>query len=86
MLANASIQAAATLQGLPLCAAFDDLLAHVGASSCPHGWIPALAGMILVGLVGRADRVTNRTFGTIFLLDPPHDEALSPHQPQTRAL
>jgi hypothetical protein len=23
----------------------DDLRAYVGASSCPHGWIPAFAGM-----------------------------------------
>ena len=53
MLANAGIQNTTTLQGLPLCAVFDELRAYVSASSCPHGWIPAFAGMTRVGLVGR---------------------------------
>jgi hypothetical protein len=35
MLANASIQNAATLQGLPLGAAFDGFPAYLAASSCP---------------------------------------------------
>ena len=45
MLANASIQNTTTLEGLPLCVAVDDIPAYVAASSCPHGWIPAFAGM-----------------------------------------
>ncbi len=53
MLANASIQNATTLEGLPLCAVFDELWAYVSALSRPHGWIPAFAGMTRVGLVGR---------------------------------
>ena len=44
MLANASIQNTATLQGL-LYAAFGGFPAYVVASSCPTGWIPAFAGM-----------------------------------------
>jgi hypothetical protein len=32
----------------------DDFPAYVGASSCPHGWITALAGMTRFGLEGRA--------------------------------
>ena len=49
MLANASIQNTTTPQVLPLCAAFDDFPAYVGASSCPHGWIRAFARMTRVG-------------------------------------
>ena len=60
MLANASIQVATTLQGLPLCAAFDGFPAHVAASSCPQGWIPAFAGMTRVGLVVDAAVVSGR--------------------------
>jgi hypothetical protein len=45
MLANACMQCATTPQGSWLRAAFDDLRDYVGASSCPHGWIPAFAGM-----------------------------------------
>ena len=52
MLANASIQNTTTLQGLLLCAAFNGLRAYVGPSSCPHGWIPAFAGM--TGVAGVA--------------------------------
>ena len=52
MLANARIQNTTTLQVLPHCA-FDDSRAYVSASSCPHGWIPALAGMTRGGLVDR---------------------------------
>jgi hypothetical protein len=36
---------------LPLCAEYDGFLAYVAASSCPHGWIPAFAGMTHVGVV-----------------------------------
>ena len=45
MLANASIQNATTLQGLPLGAAFDGFPAYLAASSCRYGTIPASAGM-----------------------------------------
>ena len=45
MLANASIQKTTTLQGLPLCAVFDGFLTYAAAQSCPHGWMPAFAGM-----------------------------------------
>src|SRR5271154_6038038 len=41
------------LQGLPLCDAVDDFPAYFAASSCPHGWIPAFAGMTRVGLERR---------------------------------
>jgi hypothetical protein len=40
VLANASIQAATTLQGLPLCAALDGSPSQAADSSCPRGWIP----------------------------------------------
>jgi hypothetical protein len=60
MLANASIQEITTLQGFPLCAAFDDLRVYVGVSSCPHDWSPAFAGMSRVGLVGRDTAVVSR--------------------------
>ena len=49
MLANASIENATTLQGLPLGAAFDGFPAYLAAWSCPYGWIPASAGMTHVG-------------------------------------
>jgi hypothetical protein len=54
MLANARIEAAKTLQGLPPCAVFDESRAYVSASSRPQGWIPAFAGMTSVGLVDRS--------------------------------
>jgi hypothetical protein len=48
MLANASIQSTTTLQGLPLCAALDELPAYVAASlqftapSVMAGLVPAI--------------------------------------------
>jgi hypothetical protein len=59
MLANASIQDTTTLRGLSLCAALDEFPAHVAASSCPHGWIPAFAGMTRVGLEGEVEAVVS---------------------------
>ena len=60
MLANASIQNATTLEGLPLCAAFEGFPTYVAASSCPHGWIPAFAGMTNVGLLVRDAAIVSR--------------------------
>jgi hypothetical protein len=59
MLANASIQNNHDAHKLPLCAALDDFPAYVGASSCPHGWIPAFAGMTRVGLEGGDEAVVS---------------------------
>ena len=59
MLANASIRNTTTPQVLPPCAALDDFPAYVGASSCPHGWIPAFAGMTRVGLEGGDEAVVS---------------------------
>ena len=44
--ANATTQNTTSLQGLPLCAAFDGLRRPFVVS---HGWIPAFAGMTQVG-------------------------------------
>jgi hypothetical protein len=64
MLANASIQASTTLQGLPLCAAFDDSRAQDGAFVVSPRLDPRFRGDDRCRLVGRADRATYRTFGT----------------------
>ena len=55
MLANASIQAATTLQRLAACATHDGFLAttDLGASTCPHGWGPSFRGDDTCRLVGR---------------------------------
>jgi hypothetical protein len=44
--ANATTQNTTSLQGLPLCAAFDGLRRPFVVS---HGWIPAFAGMTQAG-------------------------------------
>jgi hypothetical protein len=48
VLANASIQAATTLQGLPLCAAFDGSPAHVALRRVPKAGSPISRGVGLV--------------------------------------
>src|SRR5271170_6020316 len=71
MLANASIQASTTLQGLPLCAAFDDSRARDGAFVVSPRLDPRFRGDDRCRLVVRADRATYRTFGTITLRSVP---------------
>src|SRR5271169_204839 len=80
MLANASIQNTTTLQGL-LYAAFGGFPAHVVASSCPHGWIPAFAGMTHAGLAGRDAAVVSRR--RLSALRAYHIRKLTDGQPDT---